>query len=640
MCGIAGFLNYSAKGIGARELEEVGEILHHRGPDGAGFVLQSQQGNIFEVTTETYKPRFPTLALISGLPDEPFRAGLLHRRLSIIETGSGGHQPMASPDGQVWLTFNGEIYNYKAIRRKLQMEGISFQTQSDTEVLLKGYLKWGKSVLEHLDGMWAFAILDFRSKEVFASVDRSGIKPFYFCNQPDYFFFASEIKAFTKVSIPFLPNWPKVFRFLSTGSSEEHSEAAWEETMFKSIYRLRAGEELTVSFDHTLPKIRPWHIWKVNNRFDFQPYIKEQKRIETIRELLMEMIALRLQSDVPLGVCLSGGIDSSTIAGLMANAGRRNGSGLARKAFMATVPKGTAHDESGYARLIAEHAGFSFHETQPTAEDFLASLNDFVFTAEEPVPGMNAFSQYSVFRKVAENGVKVTLDGQGADEIFGGYFHQQQVWALEQIRHGVSSPISSKWLIKYLLQKNRLIKSIRQREANWLKPDIFDFDSHNRETQLNSALFQDFTSSTLPFLLKAADRNSMRWSVESRMPFADFGPLIAYLFSLEGSAKIQGAQTKYLLRKSAEPFVPASILNRKDKIGFAAPQNLWLKHIPVGMLYPLVDNLEADLLERNSFLTALNNAHMLSSGQSALLWRTISVLLWHHRVICGKEIGL
>ena len=583
MCGIAGFFSRSNK-FRPHQLLRVSKTLKHRGPDDEGFLFIKDDLLCKEAYSGEFgKPDFiANPILCEDIQNEDFIAGFLHRRLSIIAPENEGHQPMADVERKIWLVFNGEIYNYISLRAELKLLGCIFKTKTDSEVLLQAYKVWGKDCLEKLDGMWSFIIIDLTENQIFASVDRSGIKPFYYYKSESGFCFASEIKAFADFGVDFKENPKTVSRYLAYGLSDES-----QETMFQDIFRLKAGQSLTINLHSEQLRLHQDHIWKINKSFDFQPFAKESEHIENIRTKLLEMISLRLQADVPLGICLSGGIDSSTMAGLTSNSDRISRNKGIRKAFMAVLPEGSTGDESGWAKLMAQKSGFELFTTQPSKTDFLSSFGDLIFTQDEPPPGLNAFSQYAVFKKVSEEGVRVTLDGQGADEIFAGYPRHHESSLAEGIKnlalpwHSIdyAKAAAFNFLRSQLDCKNSLaLLLLYKPEFNMLNPEVFAMAGAkgNFHTSVNAGLVQEFTYSSLPFLLKAADRNSMCWSVESRMPFADFSPLVHYLFQVSGSAKIQKGYTKYLLRKAAEPFVPQKILNRKDKVGFAAPNKEWL----------------------------------------------------------------
>lgn len=624
MCGIAGFIRPHAP-LAFRRFRAVSERLQHRGPDDEGFLLGAASGEISEAWAARYKPQgWPSTATEpESLLENDYTFGLLHRRLAIIAPDASGHQPMGL--GHLWLSFNGEIYNYQSLRKELEVLGHQFHTQGDTEVLLHAWQQWGEKCLPKLDGMWTFALIDTERKFLFAACDGTGIKPLYYRRSSRGLEFASEPKAFRELEGELSPNPAAVSRFLAYGLSDESGE-----TMFRELQRLEGGTCLQIGLDGEGFSLRRW-----NPSFRNQPERKAQNEsdlVEEIRSTLLKMIRLRLQADVPLGVCLSGGIDSSTIAGLVAAV---SGNAGQRKAFMAVLPPGSQPDESPFARLMAERAGFDFHTICPDAEGVASDLENLIYTLDEPPPGLNAYSQYRVFQKVSEEGVRVSLDGQGADELFGGYpRHRESAWmerpwhepALEKelLQHGLQALVPAEvWA--QLLRRQKPEYGIFTTEI-WSKAGRYvRFGS-----SLNQQLEQEFTSSSLPFLLKAADRNSMRWSVESRMPFADYPRLIRKVFSLPSEWKIREGQTKYLLRQAAREWVPAGILERKDKVGFAAPNVAWL---------------QAALRQQRLYWDSAQNEHPWINGKEfhrqalrfldnpvgmdpSVLWRALALQIW------------
>jgi asparagine synthase (glutamine-hydrolysing) len=626
VCGIAGFIQTGNLVWDFTHLKKAGKTLQHRGPDGIGFCGWSENEEIITTLSK------------ENIESNRINVGFMHRRLAIIDPYPEGNQPFFSKDRKVALVWNGEIYNYLILKKELEGFGFSFSTKSDSEVLLAAYQKWGKKVLSKLDGMWAMAILDLDKNLFFAATDRVGIKPFYYSIQDQKICFSSEIKALFDFGIPAKGNEKAISRFLIHGLSDES-----EETFFQNIFRLKGGEALEFHLKTSEMKRYSWHSFSPNPGFDFQTYNSENKRIEEIRSLLVEMIGLRLQTDVPLGICLSGGIDSSTIAGLVAFA-EKTKSGPSRKAFMASLSSGNEQDESGFAKLVASQTGFEFTATSSTEFQFTEDFEDLIFTLDEPPPGLNAYSQFAVFKTVSENGIKVSLDGQGADEIFGGYPRHVLAWMNENLKHGQLPsgferywPLWGKeWTKKFLFQNLQKSRNINLKpEYQIFTKETFALGGPPRqmEKNVNHQLFKDFTSQTLPFLLKAADRNSMRWSVESRMPFADFSPLVNLMFSIPGNAKMSDGFSKNLLRKAAKAFVPEPILSRKDKIGFAAPNQIWLSHL----LKNKWENrpsafLEKDILEK----FARKYLEKPQTIDYQIIWRALAFLEWERQFLKTK----
>jgi len=635
MCGIAGFVSNSGN-FKPEQLLRASKTLRHRGPDDEGLLFLDQNGQISEV----FSGEFGMQDFLSGashfsqIQEKNMLAGFLHRRLAIIAPENEGHQPISDPERKVWLTFNGEIYNYMSLREELKKSGCLFRTRTDSEVLLQAYKTWGENCLSRLDGMWSFAILDLEKRKLFASVDRTGVKPFYYFKNEKGFCFASEIKAFKDFGIDLRENPKTVSRYLAFGQSDES-----EETMFNDIFRLGAGRLLKIDLDSQDFKVETYHEWEIEKGFDFQPQLKENERVETIQNLLLEMIGLRLQSDVPLGVCLSGGIDSSTIAGLMANADQLAKNTGIRKAFMAVLPAGSPFDESHFARKMAQRSGFEFFTTQPNQTDFVASFRDLIYTQDEPSPGLNAFSQYEVFKKVAGEGVRVTLDGQGADEIFAGYPRHHESNLFEGVVNSAVPWSSLNFAkeaginyLRFIIGTQNYLKILQRFKPEYssLDPRVFEWagEKNNFFQDVNQGLKHEFSHSSLPFLLKAADRNSMRWSVESRMPFADFSPLVQYLFEIPGSAKIQNGYTKSLLRKAAQAFVPQEIMNRTDKVGFAAPNFQWLAALLSSEQIQSKKN-DSEFIDSKSFESAKRKfLHNPQASDYQLIWRIVSFLEW------------
>jgi asparagine synthase (glutamine-hydrolysing) len=638
MCGIAGFFSLKEQEC-LNFLQERSTLLRHRGPDDEGYLLLDEDLKPIPVYgNETREPEsIPGGQHLDALRGRRFRAGFLHRRLAILDTGPAGHQPFSDEDGKVWITYNGEIYNFKSLRAELEKTGIRFRTQGDTEVLLHAWKFWGPDCLHKLEGMWSFALIDLRQNLFFAATDHAGIKPFYYLKHGPSFFFASEIKAVPGFDLHDEPDAHELARFLAFGQSDET-----EKTLFKGVRRLAAGHSISFRLDRE-SEISPqcWNRWQVNADFESISEQNHAKEAEGIRRLLLDSLALRLQSEVPLGMCLSGGIDSSAVAGMVASLSRNKQLQFPSTAFMATLPEGTPGDESLFARRMADKAGLEFCSVSPAAADFLKDLPDLMYSLESPPPGMNAYSQYAVFRLVSEKGVKVTLDGQGADEVFAGYPAHMEAGLWEALQNGRfgNMPVGN---FKRMLSSK--IRDLFPVSMNWsltqrLKPEYAIFRREILEMAgpknprpmdgLNARLEWDFTSGILPFLLKAADRNSMRWSVESRMPFADTAGLVRQLFSIPGNVKITGGRSKSLLRAAAEPYVPAEILNRRDKVGFAAPNQIWLKELiqsDFAKSLPVCDDyLDVKELTRWSakFL------QQPDAVDSSLLWRAYAFRIWY-----------
>lgn len=625
MCGIAGFLS-PGRSIPSESLLRASHTLRHRGPDGDGFVFWSpDMGPLADRTSPD--GGFSSGAARGLLP----RAGLMHRRLAItaISPPEAGHQPFSDPEGRYWLAFNGEIYNYQTLRRQLEDEGCQFRTRTDTEVLLQAYRVWGAGCLSRLDGMWAFAILDLQSRCLFAAVDRSGVKPFYFARSGEDLLFASEIKALRDLGVSLSPNEEILARYLAYGFSDES-----DLTFFKGIFRLRAGHSMEMSLDGGAPRLTVWHNWQVSTGSGLFSAQEEERRAARIAAHLQEAVRLRLRADVPVGLCLSGGLDSSLIAAAVAAGGQAAG----RKAFMARLPGSGPSDEYPFARQMAMAAGLQLITITPETADLEENLEDMLFHLDEPPPGLNAFSQYAVFRCMHREGMRVSLDGQGADELFGGYPRHMEMAAVQSIRQGrLPSLQASLFPALWNELRDRLPLARAMELLRLAKPEYRSIrfgvlcmagPKGQHFSTLNEGLLAEFSSRSLPFLLKAADRNSMRWSVESRMPFADYHPLAEEAFSIPGLAKVAGGQRKRLLRLAAPPLVPRAIRDRSDKVAFAAPDRLWLQALLASPRWQNLNTLsgyiDLPVFEKQRKLFIRNPA----SADPGVLWRVFAAQIW------------
>jgi asparagine synthase (glutamine-hydrolysing) len=568
MCGIAGALNLSLAEIPnlSGRLAAMNELLKHRGPDGTGVWQHARRA-----------------------------AGFAHRRLSIIDL-STGDQPMTDAAGN-WITYNGEIYNYIELRDELGAE--NFQTTSDTEVILHAYRKWGRDCVTHLRGMFAFAIWDEARQELFCARDRFGIKPFYYTTVGDTLYFASEVKAllpFVKEIETDLEGFKDylAFQFCLAGR-----------TLFKNINGLLPGHTLRVS-NGTLEVKRYWEVYYELD-FDHTPKYFEER----LRELLSESVALHLRADVPVGAHLSGGLDSSAVASLASRHTNGDFTG-----FTGKFSFGEDYDESAYARSLAEWRGFSLHEIDITASDFVGNIRKVIYHLDYPAAGPGAFPQYMVSELAAKHR-KVVLSGQGGDEIFGGYTRYLIAYFEQCIKAAIDGTINNgNFVVTYesiipnltalhnykpLLQefwREGLFEEMDQRyfrlinrapllkdEVRWnLLGDyspfetfrsIFNGSNVGHESYFDRMTHFDFKT-LLPALLQVEDRVSMAHGLESRVPFLDH-PLVEFAATMPADIKFKDGTMKQVLKNAMRPVLPGMIADRKDKMGFPTPLTEWLK---------------------------------------------------------------
>ncbi len=599
MCGIAGL--FSPEGISPEHLKRMSKTIAHRGPDGEGFVFFTEQKAIPQASDETpencigqsngWSPETRQTEI-----SEKIQGGFAHRRLSIIDLAATGHQPMCSIDGRFWITFNGEIYNYLELREELQNLGARFISQSDTEVVLNAYHYWGEACQHRFNGMWAFAIYDQDQKTLFASRDRFGVKPFYYSQFENRFAFASEQKALLTLPwVPFQVNQDAVFDYFLF-SQIEYQAAGF----FEGILELPAGHSLIYSLNNRNVSVKPWYTLKVNESDEPYNKVQNDKHVSRIQELLSDAVRLRLRADVPVGSCLSGGLDSSAIVGWMR---KHLGESNPLHVYTAEFP-GNSVDEGKWATLMAQSVNAIQHTVLPDAESLLRDMEALTYCQDVPIWSTSTYAQFRVMQAVKESGIKVVLDGQGGDELFGGYDpHRSFYWKGLSARDKIIEMKAGNGLIQNLkfhfhqqarfdyvfrltpgmnlrLQKNYFNEHqfLNQEFLNY-NVQRFNNQRQYQQQNLNSRLAFEMQNTSLKGYLKCEDRCAMWHGIESRTPFADDVHLIEYLFSVPASYKMYGSQLKALLRDASSQVIPEAIKNRSDKQGYTTPNNAWIRKL-------------------------------------------------------------
>ena len=587
MCGIVGIWNLDSQAVDLDALRRATNAIRHRGPDDEGYLLADTRLN--RAISCGGADTDPSLSL---LPLEQFRAERFDlafgfRRLSILDLSPAGHQPMRSADGRLWIVFNGEIYNYPELRAELINQGHRFHTGSDTEVMLAAYQQWGEDCLQHFNGMFAFAIWDTASHSLFAARDRFGEKPFHYVHVPGKIFaFASEIKALwaagvadRKVHQETLAHY-KYYGELDMG----------EQTFYEGILRLPQAHSLTISSEGLLRKRRYWDIdprLQIEDRSD-------EWHSEQFRQLFSDSVRIRLRADVPVGSSLSGGLDSSTVVAVINKLLPPDG---VQKTFSARFDD-PASDEGRWIEKVINANRVEAHEVWPTAERMFEDLADLFWHQEEPFASSSIYAQWSVMRLAKEHDVTVLLDGQGADEMLGGYHcyfddvsddFLRNLNVLGYLRwnrncremHGKSHgsvqrvlrrtmPVKVKSQVKQLL---KTIKTLPEVEQHY---PIFPKEFRN-VSGFRKALWWNTTRHGINQLLRYADRNSMAHSREVRLPFLDHH-LVEYVFKLPERLLLKDAWTKWILRDAFKEIVPSDITMRVDKLAYMPPQEKWLGH--------------------------------------------------------------
>jgi len=628
MCGITGIISKSNTVSIKDAVFAMNRAIKHRGPDGEGFAFFSENNSIAAYSNETPHINKDSRSFLfnpeTSLEDSPSEAHLAfgHRRLSIIDLSEAGHQPMCDVSANYWITFNGEIFNYIELKETLKTKGHTFVTQTDTEVLIEAYKEWGVECLQKFNGMFAFALFDRQKNQLFCARDRAGVKPFYYINTEACFAFASEQKAFIKSKlIPFEINEAEQFDFIVNANLETGTQS-----LFKGINELKPA----CYFLYDLAT----HNFEIKKYYSIPESSKQQKSdkelIEIIEEKLVNSIRLRLRSDVEVGSCLSGGLDSTIIAGIV----KRLQPDKQMKLFTAVFP-GEMFDESKYAKVAADSVNGNWQTVSPTSHEFFRDIEALNYSQDLPVWSTSTYSQHRVMKLASDNHIKVVLDGQGADELFGGYSHHYMALWKELLYKGqfgktIKSINDSKETIPtaYRLFGKQLLKDNLGLGVDYSEFLMDSKKSFGKSTNqkisdtLNHQLKLDYNGRLKSFL-KCEDRCSMAFGIESRVPFADDVELVDLIFSIHGQEKIQNGVSKYLLREAAKAYIPSQIYNRKDKVGFETPVGKWFEPNKQEVLETITGEL--DFVNSHSITAQFDS---LLNNKPGFLLRLYSLAVW------------
>jgi asparagine synthase (glutamine-hydrolysing) len=443
MCGIAGAWKRDGSLLGAAELRPLLDRMRHRGPDDEGcLVIESATGRV----TPLAGPDTPEALGLEHAATSSTRGDLLlgHRRLSIVDLSPRGHQPMSTAEGKMWITFNGEIYNYIELRAELKSLGHEFRSGTDTEVILHSWAQWGSEALHRFNGDWAFALADLRESGrpvLWVARDRWGVKPLYIVEREKALWFASEAKALLGHAAPFVPSREAVLKFLAMGALPAGDGT---KTFFEGIEQLPPGHALRVTPEST-ERIAWYDLRKAT---EAQEEFAEERAIPVLGDEVTRAVKLRLRADVPVGSCLSGGVDSSSIVGTMTTLLKQDRGGAVHT-FSAVYRQQGSHNEVDWIREAVKHSGATAHETFPDEQPLTEVFDRLVWHQDEPFQTASIFAQWCVMQEARANGVIVMLDGQAADELFGGYqpgTYQEQF--LEWLGKGRWVEFAREWIAR------------------------------------------------------------------------------------------------------------------------------------------------------------------------------------------------
>ena len=573
-----------------------------------------------------------------------------HRRLSILDVTDAGHQPMASNDGSVVVVYNGEIYNFLELREDLARKGRIFQTSSDTEVLIQAYAEWGMDCLSRFNGMFAFALWDRSRKKLFLARDRIGVKPLYLLEGPHGLMFASEVKTFKALpEVSFTADEELVPVFLRDGY------VTGERTFFRKVRKLMPGHFMEVS-DGGVAVRKYWEL-----SYKTEDGIVEAEWEERLSALLIESVNLRLRSDVPVGVLLSGGLDSTTIVALL-----EGKSDIPTKTFSVAYQLGEDFDETPYARLAARRYRTEHHEYYVTPKEFRDFIPQYVWHMDEPVSEAAGISLYYISRLAREH-VTVVLSGEGSDELFAGYdIYRYMLW-IETLRNAVGPFLRGRGRIaKFLGHRGERIRKYmnlaalpmeeRYRGVNLLSqielegvcqnavegrmgsPEEYwhqTFSSGRGWAPLNRLLYADTKTWLVDDILIKADKMTMANSLELRVPFLDYR-VVELAASMNPSLKLRHGEKKYILKRIMRKKVPEKIL-RRPKMGFPTPIALLFRGPLNGYLREIL--LDSRTQSRGYFdrrgVEGAINLHEQGVDRSQLIWRMLVLEEWHRVFVDG-----
>lgn len=643
MCGIFGSYYYSSldndQSHMMTRIKEAQNSLYHRGPDDQGL-------EVFDIINDNKTPK---RKLFLG-----------HTRLSIIDLSPGGHQPLNSNDGRYTITYNGEIYNYIELREELKILGHVFKTESDTEVLLAVWLEWGPEGLKRLDGMFAFAIFDKKLETLTLVRDAFGIKPLFYKIEDSAFHFASEIPAILKL-ISHTPNLnnQRCYDYLVHGNYDSESD-----TFFDGVKHLLPAHYCTFNLKkNKIEKLIAW--WTPN--ITTNKNISFDAAAEKLRNLFLESVRLNLRSDVPIGVSLSGGLDSSSI--ISAIHYLKPSSKINTFSYIAS---GTNFSEEKWIDLMNKRLNTKPHKIFIQNSEIKNDIDDLVIKQGEPFGGLSVLAHYSVYKFIKSTRTKVILEGQGADEILGGnygYVGQKLLSLIESKGWIAGHKFALNWSVlnnknyfltwmylakiklpNFLLRffhkvlskliQNRLIKEFT---PNWLNLDYLKekgvkfndikapLKKINKGQRVKEALAYALTSRALPSLLRHGDRNSMAFSIESRVPFLSL-PLVNFLLSLPEEYLVSNnGETKFIFRKAMKDIVPKEILNRNDKVNFTTPDNLWLLSNEDFFIKNLIDSKKIFFFNKSKLKIKFKKYYKFVHEKN--MWRIMNFIHWYKNIL-------
>ena len=633
MCGITGFFAFTNNHVISKQLlQSMTKVLAHRGPDDSGCVLIDRQKQRMVSFSDTAEDG----AIGNG------HVGLGHRRLSILDLSESGRQPMNAANKEVWMVFNGEIYNFLELRSELKNLGYVFSTDTDSEVVLKSYLQWGTEAFHKFNGMWGIAIYDMRNDTIVLSRDRFGKKPLYYSTDGKKLLFSSEIK-----SIHLHPEVPKeinIQKVIDYAGRHYRYVDTDDESFFENILQVPKSSYMIFG-KNGLETVQKY--WSLEPQDPIGTKLSEDEIVEQFRNLLTDAVNIRLRSDVPVGSMLSGGLDSTSITAL---AVKRN-----KNFHSFTGVTGDGYfNESKYVDVFVKDIGIEHNYVHPNPTELFDVLKEMLSYHDEPICTVTWYSIYLIIKEISNYEIPVILTGHGGDELLGGYWDHYH-YNFSDIRElgGDDSYELAEWLKNHNRPKSEYVREynyinkLHQNKGielkkysqylNYLSSNLL---AHDRKElleapfsgDLSRRLYLELFYETIPASLRAEDRSMMAFSIENRVPFLDYR-LVEFCFHLDNSYKIRNGLGKWLLREAMKDILPEEIRMRKDKTGFNAPLDEWIRN----------ENREQieELISRNSYVnneiynqekvSELFREHLSGNNHSMFFWHYINLNLWYEQ---------
>jgi asparagine synthase (glutamine-hydrolysing) len=645
VCGIVGVLAYNSD-TGSNlqlTLKAMSDSIYHRGPDDWGVLLAGRRSS---VSPECYTQYFSQDDLSDSDDQNAFQVGLASRRLAIIDLSPAGRMPLCNEDGTIWITYNGEIFNYRELMRELEQCGHRFRSCTDTEVIIHAYEEWGVDAANRFNGMWAFGLWDAGRQRLWLSRDRFGIKPLYYSFHSDKFYFASEVKAIRAAGVTTSPCLPYLAYFLQSGIMSDG-----DESFYTDVKQLLPAHSLVIDGQGHLSQSRYWAYPK---HIDSEP-LSIQEYARQFGELFEDAVRLRLRSDVPIGACLSGGLDSSSVVTMY-----RKISPDSEFHTFSVIFDEDEYNETDQMKKVLTCVRTQHHFIRASADGLMPNLSTLVQHMDGPHLSSSTYPYWLMLTEVGKS-LKVLLDGQGADELLAGYRNFQMGWlesSFSQLLHGqVPSPhfwsgvanilAGQQWplslhigfwtrekshLFRRLqdgLSKHRHVVRRELLEIGQIDPDR-TYASGYTNDPLTNLLHKWHSCRVLPGLLQYGDALSMASSVEVRLPFLDHR-LVELVFAMPYYLKHSGLESKYVLRQAMIGLLPDEVRLSRQKIGFTTPFSKWLRSslkdpvrdIILARDAKLRDYLNYDLVE------AMFYEHIAGKrDQSSYLWRYLLAEVW------------